>query len=363
MTGDTAIPLRIGVLRDVHVPGMHDFGGNALRLVVDEANEAGGIGGRPIELAWRVVEGHATGTPGHVAASVAAWRELADDPAVLGILGPSTTPSVLAVHEAVEAIGIPQVHWAGTDKACGDWHFQFQAGYLPDEGRALAYLFARMGHRTVVCFRGEGDYGAEYLGPFTAAAREMGIAVLGEFQAGHTASDLSAEVAAARALGADALVAMGLFGVGRVLARNMREAGWDIPCYGNCGFPLTAAGSAELRRLFDGWIATDMLDPANAAARALFDRYEARHGLRPASATSCFGHDLGLLAVEALRRAPEFTREGLRRGLEAVRGVPAATGGAGSYLSLTARERLALKGPRLFVFSRITPAGLQLHPA
>lgn len=358
-----AEPVHIGVLRDVYAADRHDYGGNAVRLVVEEANAAGGVQGRPVELVEKIVSGPSFGTQAHVDATAGLWRDLVDDERVLGIIGPSTTPCVIAVHRQVEAVGIPQIHWAGTDEACGDWHFQFQAGYLPDEGRALAFLLVRNSFRRVVCFRGEGAYGDAYMRPFIAAAKPLGIEILREIELSHTATDVSHVVADASALGADAVVGMGLLGVGGILAEAMRDADWKVPCFGNCGFVLTAGGDPYWRELFSGWTATDMLDPQNAVARSLFDRYEVRYGKRPVSATTTFGRDLALLMVEGLRGAPEFTRAGLRAGLEALRDVPAATGGAGSYMGFSARDRLALKGPRLFLFKKIRPDGFELVAA
>jgi ABC-type branched-subunit amino acid transport system substrate-binding protein len=353
--------IRIGLLRDVVGAG-HDFGGNATRLAIDDANARGGVQGRPVELAVRAVE-RAAGTHDNVAAAQAAWRELVHDEQVLGLIGPSTTPVALAVHQEVEATGVPAIHWAGTDQACGDWHFQFQAGYLPDEGPALAYLMAREGRRRVFCFRGEGGYGAAYLEPFLRAAEPLGLTIAGETAIPFGAQDLRAEVAAARASEADAVVAMGLFGAGLPLARAIREAGWSVACHGNCGFALIAALSAEARETLSGWVSTDMFDPHNGTNRKLLDAYAARYGVRPASASAAFGYDLARLMLEGLRLAPELTRAGLRRGLEQVRALPAATGGAGSWMAFGAHDRLALKGPRLFVFQRITPEGLTWLPA
>jgi len=355
--------VRIGVLRDVHAADRHDYGGNALRLVIDEANEVGGAQGRRIEIVEHITQGHRFGTQAHIDATSALWHELAGDPSIIGIIGPSTTPCVLAVHDEVERIGVPQIHWAGTDAACGDWHFQFQAGYLPDEGRALAYLLTRLGHKRVVCFCGEGSYGDAYMNPFIEGAGPQGIEILGRFPLSHTADDVSDSVSRAKELGADAVVAMGLLGVAERLVASMREADWNPPCFGNCGFALFAAGDPAVQKLLDGWTATDMYDPENGTARDLFDRYEQRYGIRPNSATSCFGHDLAMLMVEGLRQAPEFTRAGLRKGLEAQRNVPSSTGGAGSYMALNERDRQALKGPRLFVFNRITSQGLKLVAA
>jgi ABC-type branched-subunit amino acid transport system substrate-binding protein len=354
--------IRIGLLREVAGDTAHDHTGNAIRLVINDVNARGGLHGRPIELVVRVAGRGDLGTQESVRQAVAAWDALVRDEGVLALIGPATTPCAIAVHPRVESTGIPAIHWADTDEACGEWHFQFQAGCLPEEGLALAFLFARRSHRRVACFRGEGPYGEAYLRPFLRAAEALGIEVAAEFAIPPTATDVRQEVEAARRSGAEAMVAMGLFGVGLSLARAIREAGWEVACYGNCGFALGAAHS-EARRLLAGWIATDLFDPHNRTTQAFLERYERRYGVRPASAAPAFGHDLATLMVEGIRRAPELSRAGLRRGLEAVRDLPAATGGAGRRMGFSSRDRLALKGPRLFLFQRITPEGLELVPA
>lgn len=356
-------PIRIGVLRDVPAPADNDFGGNSIRMVVEDVNEAGGIAGRPIELVSRDVRPTEAGTAENVEAAVAVWEELVHEGGVVGLIGPCTTPAVVAVHPLVESVGVPAIHWAGTDEACGDWHFQFQAGYLPDEGPALAYLLAHRGHERTACFRSEGAYGEAYLGPFIRAARASGIEVVDEIAVPVTATELHSAVERARSSGADALVAMGLFRVGVPLAEAIRAQSWEVACYGNCGFALGAAHNERARHALAGWIATDMFDPDNRTTQELLDRYSRRFGTRPSSSSPCFGQDLATLMVEGLRRAPELSRSGLRQGLEAVRDIPSATGGAGTRMGYGPGDRVALKGPRIFVFSHIASDGLTLLPA
>lgn len=341
---------------------MHDFGGNAVAMVVDEVNAGGGLHGRPVELVTRIVQHGAPGTHANVAAARAAWNELVHDEGVLAIIGPSTTPVAIAVHEEVERVGVPCIHWAGTDRACGQWHFQFQAGSLPDEGPGLAFLVAQHGRSRVACFRGEGDYGKAYLDPFIQAAEPLGIEVVAELVAPLTGGDMSALASAARSSGADAVVAMGLFGQGVALARAIRELGSEVACYGNIGFALIGGHSADARNVLQGWYATDQLDPANRVAAQFFGRYERAFGMRPTTASTCFARDLATLMIEGARRAPELSRAGVRQGLESIDRVPSATGGAGTRMGFGPNDRLALKGPRIFVFSRIGEQGVQLYP-
>jgi hypothetical protein len=55
-------------------------------------------------------------------------------------------------------------------------------------------------------------------------------------------------------------------------------------------------------------------------------------------------YDLGRLVAEALARAPELTREGLKHGLERVKWLPAAEGYDGTLLGFGIRDRGALHG-------------------
>ena len=355
-------PIRIAVLRDVPTPADNDLGMNAMRLVLDEVNARGGLHGRPVELVLHDVERSAAGSHENVAAARVAWERIAGDDRVLAMIGPATTPCILDLHPLIEAQQIPAIHWAGTDRACGPWTFQFQAGYFPDEGPALAFLAAHKGLRSVACFRGEGDYGAAYLGPFKRAAERCGIAIAAELPLAPSGAGIAEAVAVARASGADGVVAMGLFFLGIPLAQAITATGWEVPCFGNCGFALAGARDTDARRALEGWIATDMLDPCNRVASDLFERYAARHGVNPGTASACFGHDLMQLMLEGIRLAPDLTRDGVRLGLEAVRDVPAATGGAGSWMGYGPDDRAALKGPRLFVFSEVTRDGLRRYP-
>jgi ABC-type branched-subunit amino acid transport system substrate-binding protein len=311
LMGEQAI--RVGFLRDVHSSAMHDFGGNAVRMLVNEANAGGGLHGRPVELVTRIVGQSAAGTHDNVAAAVAAWNELVHDKGVLGIIGPSTTPVAVAVHEAVERTGVPCIHWAGTDRACGGWHFQFQAGSLPDEGAALAFLMARHGRTRAACFRSEGDYGQAYLDPFLRAAEPLGIELAAELVAPLTGGDMAELVARARSSGADAVVAMGLFGQGVPLARALRDAGWNVACYGNIGFALIAGHNPRAREVLKDWWATDQLDPHNRLATEFFTSYEQVFGVRPATASTCFARDCaapqnlrGPVCGVGLRRSKAF---------------------------------------------------------
>jgi hypothetical protein len=61
------------------------------------------------------------------------------------------------------------------------------------------------------------------------------------------------------------------------------------------------------------------------------------------------GHDIGRLVAEGLARAPDFSREGLREGLEQVKWLSAAEGAEGTLLGFGIQDRGALHGRYLVV--------------
>jgi ABC-type branched-subunit amino acid transport system substrate-binding protein len=67
--------IKIGYLRDVYVTGSHDFGGNALRMVIDDANRAGGLHGREVDLVTRLIE-RSPGTHDNVVDACEAWNDI-----------------------------------------------------------------------------------------------------------------------------------------------------------------------------------------------------------------------------------------------------------------------------------------------
>ena len=355
---DTA---RLGCLQDriTVVRSAENVTLNAVRLVIDDVNARGGVGGRQIELVHR----EAAGAPGGPEENVIeAWKQLAAQDRVVGIVGPAVTHNVLAVHPVVERERVPAMHWAGTDAACGEWHFQFQAGYLPHEGPALVYLMSRQGLKRVAFFRGPGPLGAAYLRPFQAAAQAADIEIVANRILPPPRADVWGEVEQARRAGPDAVVGMGLLPAMVPLAAAMQELGWDVPRFGSAGFMISATND-EARRAMEGWIFTDLFDGGNPRTKRVLDLYEQRYGRRYENFSTTVDSDIATLMVAGLERAPEPTSDGLRQGLEAVRDMPASTGGTGTTMGFGPGDRTALKGPRLIVFRRVTADGVVPYPA
>lgn len=98
--------------------------------------------------------------------------------------------------------------------------------------------------------------------------------------------------------------------------------------------------------LIDRWTYIDMYSDTNRTLIAL----RQKHGLQGERGMgSAVGHDIGRLVAEGLARAPDWTREGLRKGLEQVKWLPAAEGCDGTLLGFGIQDRGALHGRYLVV--------------
>ena len=338
-------PLRIGVVLENldRSPDDPVFRGMALRVA--EANAGGGVAGHGVELVFERADGAHRGAPENCRP---AWAALAADPAVVGIVGPGISDNCLSLLADVQAGQVPTVHWCGADDARGEWSFQFQWGSLPDESDFLADLLGSLGHRRVAVLRA-GLVGERYAAAFAERADAAGIVVAASRAVRVDADDVVAEVAELQATVPDALVFLGMGRPTLSVGRATATLGWQVPRFANIAM-LTAALAPDAAARDEGVVWVDQYDPGKALVRRIHEAHRRVYG-EPAPATGHLGvgYDILTLLLAGLGRAPELTRAGLRAGLERVRNVPAATGGAGSIMGFGPWDRAALKGRDMFL--------------
>lgn len=335
-------PIRIGVLHDMAdtVEEGAALGGNVdamLRLGIDDLRERGRLD-RDVEL----VHAAGLGLPAGTAFAIErAYAELVAQ-GVLLIVGPAVGDNALVATPLADEARVPTINWAGSERARSEFMFHLQVGSHEDEPVLLARHVAALGVERVGVVFDRSPIGRRYAAFFEAECEVLGFDLAARVPIGPLAEDASAEVAAVRAAGADALVYLGLGLVAPVVARARTDMGWGVPA------AMNTAGlrgyDPEFARQIDGWIYVDMVADDNAVLAGVLARLgvESVPGLFAA-----VGHDLGVLVAEGLARAPELTREGVREGLELVKCVPAAEGRAGTTLGFGHFDRGALHGPYL----------------
>lgn len=133
-------PLKIGVVGPFSGRGAEagERVASAVRMAVEEVNAAGGLGGAKVD----VVIGDDEGVPEK---STLVAQRMADDPAVLGVIGPMNSGAVLAAGSIYERAGLPFITPTATNARVTEqgWKMAHRlAGRDDREGPASAIFIA-----------------------------------------------------------------------------------------------------------------------------------------------------------------------------------------------------------------------------
>ena len=342
--------IKIGVLHDDAAINPNLPGLRAMRLMVDQCNAAGGIEGRMVELVFHPANGAHEGLPENAAF---AWLELAAQPEIIGICGPGITDNALAVLPVTDIGQTPTINWTGTEKARGEWYFQFQAGTLSDEGPYLARLMAELGHQSVGVLQTSGPIGDEYFAGFRRTALSLGLEITSHQLVNVHEGKIGPRLHCLRESSPDCLLFLGMGAAAATLGPELGKMGWKIPRFGNIIF-LSLSRNAELAAANEGLVWTDQYEPRNPVLANLRSEFEATYGEPPPeNFGASYGRDVMTLMLEGLRNASNLTRVGLKEGLERIKSLPCATGGLNPVMGFGPWDRAAIKGPDLLMFRTV----------
>lgn len=227
------------------------------------------------------------------------------------IVGPAIGDDALVATPLADRYRIPTINWAGTERARSEYMFHLQVGSHEDESIVIARHLLAGGIRRVGVVFDRSPIGRRYLSFLLAEADVLGIKVAATSAVSPLAEDAEAEAAPVLEGGIDGLIYLGLGLAAPAVARAATAHGWDGPR------AMNTAGmrgySPEFGEAIEGWTYVDMHSDANATLAELRRRMNLTvdSGAGPA-----YGFDVGRLVAEALARAPERTRDGLKDGLE-----------------------------------------------
>ncbi len=183
-------PLKIGFAADLGELGAFSDqpGSEAAQVMVDKINDAGGVGGLPVEYIVKDVQGDP-------AATQRAAQELLDD-GVNAIIGPPFASTGAPLLDAVDG-QVPIIYMASTDPALADpSRGAFLASFSdPVQSAAIAEWALSEGHTTAVTLSSTDDVyfsgNPEY---FTEVFEAAGGTVLGDYAYSLADADFSTQV-------------------------------------------------------------------------------------------------------------------------------------------------------------------------
>ncbi len=203
-----------------------------LQMLTDQINAAGGINGDKIELILK-------DSGGKKENAVSFAKQLIEEDKVFAILGPSRSGSTMAIKNIMEESKTILISCASTKKIV-DPVAKHVFKTPQNDSLAVRMIFMEMQKKgiskiaVVVGGTGFGKMGNMFLNEL---APEYGITVLENETYSPKATDLSAVVAKLMAnKEIQAVVNWSIVPAQVILAKNMRQAGWDVPLFLSHGF-------------------------------------------------------------------------------------------------------------------------------
>lgn len=277
--------------------------GNSARigaeLAVDQANAAGGINGRKIELV--VYDDQAKPDQ----AVPIANKLIGRDDVKIGISG-SYSGATRAAASVFQNAGIPYISaYAVHPDITRAGDFVFRTSFVGEvQGRAGAKLIGEtLGKKRVSLITLQNDFGKSLAAGFKDAAEKFGIEVVSEYQYSIKDRQFGPVVAKVKADDPEAIYASGYFFTAGPLVKQLRGAGVAVPVIGQEGYDsekfIEIAGEAA-----EGIIITTSLDRDSESpeARDFIAAFEKRAGFKT-DMVAASAHTAVKVAVAALRTA------------------------------------------------------------
>ncbi|WP_310601324.1 ABC transporter substrate-binding protein [Desulfobulbus sp.] len=307
----------------------------SLRMLVDEINAKGGIAGKPVEL---IVKD--SGSSPEKAVSFA--KQLIDEEKVFAIIGPSTSGESLSIKKIAEAGKTIMISCSAAETiTIPATPHVFKTA--PSDSFAAQQIFTTMrkkGIKKIAVLAGNDGFGKAGKEQLAKNAPDFGITIAAEEVYDKNATDLAAIVAKLKANPEiEAVVNWSIVPAQSILAKNIRQAGWNVPIYQSHGFAnikyAEAAGVAAEGIVFPAsrLLVADFL-PAGPQKDLLVkyrDSYEKKYDEK----VSTFGghtYDAMTILVKAIEVGGE-DREKVRAAIENIKGL---IGTAGTFNFSTA---------------------------
>ena len=314
------------------VTGAQSFLGDpekkTLEMVVDAINAKGGIDGHRLEAIVYDDEGDPT------KAVNAATRLISNDK-VLAIIGPSATPTTLAIIPVVEEAKVPLISCAAGIKITEPvkpWVFKT----AQNDVLAVAAIYNTLQQKKVKkvgilsVANAFGESGKEQL---LAQAPKFGLEIVANESFDAKDTDMTAQLTKMRTAKPDAIICWGTNPGPAVVAKNMRQLNMDIPLYQSHGvasgkFIELAGEAADGIVLPTGKILVATLlpetDPQRPVLLSYSKDFEGRYSM-PVSGFGGYAYDAMHILEKALKGSGG-NREKIRESIEKLTGYVGVSG-------------------------------------
>jgi len=363
-----ALPVQAGIIKVgaiFAVTGGASFLGapeaRSAQMVVDAINASGGINGDTIELIIK----DSGGSPEK---AISFAKQLIEEDKVLAIIGPSTSGESMKIKKIAEQGKTPLISCGAAEVIVNPVaQYVFKTPQKDSFAVKKIYIeMKRLGIHKIAVVAGNTGFGKAGKAQLVKIAPEYGIDILAAETYDKKATDLSALVAKLMANKAiEAVVNWSIVPAQAIIAKNMRQAGWQVPLFQSHGFGnikyVKAAGAAAEGIIFPAGrlLVVDFL-PDLDPQKALLLKYRTDYENRYKEDVSTFGghaYDAMTILAAAIKSAgPD--RAKVREAIEQLKNFP-GTGGVFSFspqdhngLDINAFVMLTVKDGRFVFYNR-----------
>jgi branched-chain amino acid transport system substrate-binding protein len=323
-------PYRIGAIFAITGPSsfLGDPEKKSIEMAIEQINSTGGIDGHPLEVVILDSEGDPTKAVLHAS-------KLISRDEVIAIIGPSLTPTTLAIIPVVEKAGVPLISCAAGIKITEPVKpLVFKTAQ--NDVLAVRTIYSNMQGRNIrkiAILTVENAYGESGKEQLTAQAPNFGIEVAQADTFGAKDTDMTAQLAKIRVAQPDAIVCWGTNPGPAGITKNLVQMGMKIPLYQSHGvaspkYIELAESAAEGVFLPSGKIlVADQLsdsDPQKPILKDYIAEFEKRYSM-PVSGFGGYAYDALHLLAEALK-GTEGDRKKIAENLEKIKGHVGVTG-------------------------------------
>ncbi len=303
------------------------------QMVVDEINAKGGINGDKIDLILKD-----SGASPEKAISFA--KQLIEEEKVLAVIGPSTSGETMKIKMIAEQGKTPLISCGAAEVIVNP-----VASYVfktpQKDSFAVKKIYGemkKMGISKIAVVAGNTGFGKAGKAQLLKIAPEFGIKVVAAEVYDKKATDLSALVAKLMSnKEIQAVVNWSIVPAQAIIAKNMRQAGWDVPLFQSHGFGnikyVKAAGAAAEGIIFPaGRLLVAESLPDSDPQKALLLKYKHDYESRYKEEASTFGghaYDAMTILAAAIEKGGK-DRASIRAAIENLKNFP-GTGGVFSF--------------------------------
>ena len=284
---------------------------NGAKLAVKQANQAGGINGKMIELV--VYDDQASPKQ-----AVPISNKLIEKDKVIAAISGSYSGATRAAAGVFQSAEIPYISaYAVHPEITKAGNYVFRTSFMGEvQGRAGAKLIgATLQRKRVVLITLKNDFGKSLAAGFKEAAGQFNLQIVNEYEYSIKDRQFGPIVARVKADVPEAIYATGYFFTAGPLVSQLRAAGITVPVIGQEGYDseqfIKIAGKAS-----EGTIITTSLDrdSNSSETRSFISEFEAMAGHK-VDMVAASGHTAMKVLVAAMKKAGTTSPSAIRNAI------------------------------------------------